>query len=237
MTIEAFWRSIELDPKISAYHGLLKCLVQAKRFKDAVGICREAIAIDPLNPSFHIARATAYGQARPVGLGGRGIPPFGHVVSRRRHGATQVLADALMRIGRPSDAADAARRALMIDQSHMRAHIQLAFALMELGQLTDAAREFEYVLNLEPKNIRVITTLASVDLQRLNHDGAMKLLAKALELSNDSPRIASQMLMSHGYAPNIDETALFAEHREWGLRMASKKTRRSLQIDDNPDRA
>ena len=50
-------------------------------------------------------------------------------------------------------------------------------------------------------------TLASDDLQRLKHDGAMKLLAKALELTNDSPRIASQMLMSHGYAPNIDETS------------------------------
>ena len=86
---------------------------------------------------------------------------------------------ALLKLGRHESANADATVALSIDPTYTKAYLRRATARRELGDLEGAARDFEKVLELEPKNKQGRN---SIDFRKTSQKGPKKVLLKSLKI-------------------------------------------------------
>ncbi len=102
-------------------------------------------------------------------------------------GARNALALCLQRLERPAEA-------LVHVEELLRTHPELAFvhankgnALIALGNLGDARQSHLRALELEPKNLAALASLASIATQRGEHEEARRFAVQALQLAPGFP--------------------------------------------------
>ena len=130
----------EANPRMSdAWEMLGATLVELDRKKEASAALDRAIALDPTSPGPHIALA------RILTFEGRRDVALQHleVAARRDPGkAYELMAQILLDLNRPAEAADHARRSLEADPRRVMSHYALGIVAQRAGRYEEALADF-----------------------------------------------------------------------------------------------
>lgn len=151
----------------------------------AVAAATEANRLDPADPRPVEQLASIFldaGDAEQL------APIADTLVSRfpERDDGRYYHAAALFLRGRPSEAADEARRLLNKNPRHARAQNLLGAACATAGQYECARTAFEAAIRLTPRDPSPYVNLGNLDLQTGNSSGAMNFFSEALALDPSS---------------------------------------------------
>ncbi len=97
-------------------------------------------------------------------------------------------------------------RAILLDQDFHQARFNMAFILHADNQLDSAQFHYEYLLKLNPKDIKVMNNLAIVALMKQNNAQAKSLWEQCLALDPDNENVAKNL--EHFIKTNTDPNSL-----------------------------
>jgi tetratricopeptide (TPR) repeat protein len=95
--------------------------------------------------------------------------------------------NALLKLGRPREAALAYEQALSLDDSYAPAHLNLASALTALGRPDEALPHLERAAEYDQERVAIYQRIALHHLERRDLDGAYRYLQAARALDGTNP--------------------------------------------------
>ena len=150
--------------------------------------------------------------------------------------AALLLAHGLAARARAAEAAEALRGALRHRPGDLRLLTNLGAVLQALGELTEAESCWREALRLYPGEPRLEANLVALLCAQGRVPEAASRAREALTRQPHDHRLHSNLLLTLHYLPDLDDAALYAEHRRWGERQGcGTPAARSPQPSD-PDR-
>ncbi len=155
-------------------------------FETAIHELREAIRIDPRDPSLHTALGAAFFQDSYLA---DAIREFRAALALRPDDpdARANLAAAWIRLGDPQDAFPELERLAALDANDRQVHSDLGLCYLESGRWREAAREYTLLLKSDPGSPELLYNLAVTQKHLDDLAAARALLLKCLQLQPDFP--------------------------------------------------
>ncbi len=181
---------------------------------------RHAVALDGHRAGAHYNLGVALGE---LGRAEEAIESLRRALSIEpgHTEAALTLAHALAARGRAGEAAGALRGALRHRPDDVRLLTNLGAVLQGLGELSEAETRWREAVRLSPGEPRVENNLIALLCAQGRVPEAAAWAREVLARRPDDPVIHSNLLLTLHYLPDIDDAALYDEHRRWGERHGS----------------
>jgi len=234
--LASFRRAIDLEPALAhAHYNLGVALAHTGDAAAAVHSYRRALQLDPNVASLHCDLADVLfvlGRSDEAEASYRTAlalePAFvpAHVglahVSRHR--------------GQAASAEEGYRRALALNPSAAGIYMHLGLALFDQHRPEEAEQSFRQALRLEPRMPEAHGHFADT-LKLLGRlDEAERSFRQALEINPGYAAMRSDLLLLLNYIPGRGAEEIYAEHEEFGRRVAALREMRPPATERNPDR-
>ncbi|MEP7340275.1 MAG: tetratricopeptide repeat protein, partial [Acidobacteriota bacterium] len=208
--IEQYERAIALDPAYAlAYAGISTCYhrlslppfqmgepPQAEFFAKAKAAARKAVELDPGLSDAH----TALGAVLVYEDDAAGHREYERALELNPNDAQAYLSYAYHHLadGRPEEALDKLKRAVVIDPLSANLNTTLGVTLYRLHRDEEALAQLKQTVKLDPNLFRTHWALGMVYTQMGQHEAAIASLQRAVALSNNGPLM--QAALGYGYA-------------------------------------
>ena len=220
-----------------ALHLLAVLAYRSGHVDDAISLVRRAVAISPGMAEYHSNLG--------IFLNEGGRPTEAVVACRRAVELAPTLAathynlgNALRDTGALAAAADAYRRAVTLRFDYVQAHNNLGNVCKAMGELEQAVAAYRQALLLQPDFAPACSSLGDALKDMGLMEEAMEMHRRAVELAPSNPQVGSNLIASHRYDPDADDSAIERECRQWHQRHAQALAvfNRPHAGDRNPDR-
>ena len=136
------------------------------------------------------------------------------------------------------EAIAAYQRSIALRPEYAEAHFNFAIALKEIGRLDEAVFACHRAIALRPDFPDAYLQLGNTLKDMSQHDDDVAAYRQAIALKPDFAEAHSNLLLALHYHPNIDEQAMFEEHRGWNRQHAEplKKFIVPISTDRDPER-
>jgi serine/threonine-protein kinase len=180
-------------------------LGQAKRWNEAVGYYRAALAIRPDSVSGHINLGNAQAE---LGRGDEAIREYRTAIALDpKHALAHYnLGNALRRKGQVDEAIREFQETIALDPKLAPAHNALGSALRDKKQADEAIREFQEAIALDPENVSAHSNLGAIlcDVKR-DYDGAIACFRTAIALDPKLALLHSNLGNALWWTKQMDE--------------------------------
>jgi predicted O-linked N-acetylglucosamine transferase (SPINDLY family) len=206
---------LQVEPgHVPALYLLGNTLAVDGRLAEAVEIYARAVQIDPRNQALSNNLAAALAQ---VGRRQEAIAVLERAVAIEPAAAELPynLGNFLRDEGRLGEAIAAYERALQIRPDYVQACNNLGQANHDLGRLGEAIAILERALQIQPDYAKAHTNLGVVLHEAGQVEESLAELREGLRLEPNQPLAHSKLLFCLHYSPDLDQDAVYQEHRRW----------------------
>jgi serine/threonine-protein kinase len=224
--VEMLRRAVELDPGFALAHtGLSEALwrsyattLEEDQLVAAEAAARRALDLDPALPAAIVARARIL---RSTGRQESSIEELRRVLARHPKPAEAYheLAESYEQVGQITQAEDAWRMALSLDENDWKSWSGLGRLLVQLGELDDAAAALEEARRLAPERVTGPSIeLATFALQSGDMEEAIRRF-EALPQPIREARVASNLGFAYYFSERPDRLERAVDYFEHAVRL------------------
>lgn len=206
-------------------------------FAEAVKCFRSAIGLNPTNPDYYLALAKALQDDEKYE---EAALQYKRVLELKPDSAEAYirLGDLFRTIGRFESAERSYRMALRFDGRNIQALTNIGTLLRMKGRYTEAIANYRQALYHRPECTQTLNNLALCLTDQGNLDEARQVYRAALEKEPALAALRSNYLLCLCYDPDVEYTALFEEHKKFGMLhgAAPAEGHRLFNAGSGPDR-
>ena len=213
--------------KINSHVGVIwyrksKLLNRQKNFEQAFSASLEAVRCQPNEASYYYEQGFALQNLRRTkdALQSYNLALAKGLDSQDLHCNRGV---ALKDLAAHSEAICSFHRAVQLDPSNVRYLNNLGAASLDMGLNSEALACFQHVLELDPNMPSALNNIASLLKDKGRSTEALSYFRKSVELQPERVDARSNLLLCLQYMPNADPDFVFAEHKNWGDWITTKK--------------
>ncbi len=218
---DCYRRAIRIKPDhIEAHSNLGAAMERLGEYQSAVQSYGEALRLAPDRAELHYNLGTALFK---LGRLNEAEKHFRHAIKLKPDFAQAYnnLGNILTTTGgEPAEELECYLRAAKLKPDYYEAHINLASMLNEQGLLEQAVECCEQALSINQDSIEAHIKLAVNLADQGRIDDAIAFYKKALEIDPGHPQVRSQYIFILNYSSQYDAAAIYAQHRQWGERLA-----------------
>ncbi|MCD6393575.1 MAG: tetratricopeptide repeat protein [Planctomycetes bacterium] len=123
------------------------------------------------------------------------------------------------KIGRLDKAEEWYKKVVELTQ-HPKAYTRLGLLCRKMGRTSEALQCLQKCAELLPDNSGVWNNLALITMQSGDIQKGFEIFRKAVDKMPENPEIHSNLLFYMHHLPDMDQQAIFEEHKRWGQRHA-----------------
>lgn len=203
---------------------------------EAESALRQALAIDPRNVDANYQLA---GVLRTLGSAAEAEECLGDVLAHAPDhiDARLQLVDLLLQGGKVVPATEQLEAVLRLRPDHRDALFNYTVLLKNQRRLGEAEAALRRLFAIAPDYVRAYRIMASILLQQLKLDEALRIQASARSRHPDDLDLESIELFMLNFDENLANEALFERHKAFGARLQARYPPRSRPFTNAPDPA
>jgi protein O-GlcNAc transferase len=216
--LEAFDQALRIKPGLAQAHfNRGRTLKVLQRFGEAIAAYEEALR---LKPDYAEACSALGVVLQKQGRLEAALAAYGRALGLKQGHAETHLGRGivLQQRGQHEEALEAYDQALSIKPDCVEAHVNRGVILRRQWRLNEALTAYDHALRLDPNNATAHGNRGSALACQGRLPEAFAAYEQALRIDPNCPEAQSNRLFYLNFDPSLDEVALSAAHREWGLR-------------------
>lgn len=216
--VREYQRAVEINPgHIDGHARLAVALAQSGRPEEGVEACRTALRLDPRRADVHFNLGNMLNALRRQPEAEEAFR-VASLADPTHLDARNNLASLLKDSGRIDEARELYESIIRANPRYANAHNNLGIICEREGQLTRALFHYQTASGIAPNDVEILANQANALLATARIDEAIKLYQRASRNDPASPTSSARLFAMNYKA--IDPAALFAEHVDWGQRLA-----------------